>query len=39
VILRLGNCTNQRILDALLGAAKRIRGSLTDDAVGKVELA
>lgn len=39
VILRLGNCTNQRILDALRGAAKRIRDSLADDAVGKVELA
>lgn len=39
VILRLGNCTNQQIQDALLGAARRIRDSLAEAAVGKVELA
>lgn len=38
VLLRLGNCTNQQVLEALLGSADRIQELLQQDSVGVVEV-
>lgn len=38
VLLRLGNCTNQQVLEALLRSADRVIDLLQQDGVGVVEV-
>lgn len=38
IMLRLGNCTNQQVLDAVLGSADRVLALLQQDTVGAVEV-
>ena len=39
VVLRLGNASNQLVLDTLLDAAKRVIAVLQQDGIGVVEIA
>lgn len=38
IVMRMGNCSNQQVRDALLNAAPRLQELLRQDAVGMVEL-
>lgn len=39
VILRLGNCSNQRVLDVLLNSVDKLSALLSQDTIGVVEIA